>query len=399
VVTAPGARTVDEGAPLTFGVSATGGGGGHITLSMPASFPTGAAFADHADGTGTFSWTPDFTQGDPPPSHSYTVTFRAVDEHGQASDAQTVITVNNINRGPTANPGGPYTALLNTPLSLDGSGSSDPDGDELTFTWSFGDGETGSGPTPLHTYTSMAGSPYTVTLTVSDGPLSHTATTTVSVQDFFAANVFYLFNLNYIFPQILPTWVRIEPVSGSFHTGEVILPSVTMSYNGATILARCKSIVDHDGNHNGVPEIRVCFTRNDLRALFASLPNGTSDVTVTLAGDLLTGGKFRGSTMVHVIKLGFLDSGALASVSPNPLNPQGTLTFVTTKPGVASVQMFDVKGRLVRNLMAQQDLSPGIHAVTVDGRNEQGNRLASGVYFYRVRSADGFTKGAFTVLK
>jgi hypothetical protein len=219
------------------------------------------------------------------------------------------------------------------------------------------------------------------------------------VQDFFAANVFYLFNLNYIFPQILPTWVRIEPVSGSFHTGEVILPSVTMSYNGATILARCKSIVDHDGNHNGVPEIRVCFTRNDLRALFASLPNGTSDVTVTLAGDLLTGGKFRGSTMVHVIKLGFLDSGALASVSPNPLNPQGTLTFVTTKPGVASVQMFDVKGRLVRNLMAQQDLSPGIHAVTVDGRNEQGNRLASGVYFYRVRSADGFTKGAFTVLK
>lgn len=49
--------------------------------------------------------------------------------------------------------------------------------------------------------------------------------------------------------------------------------------------------------------------------------------------------------------------------------------------------------------LSQQSLSPGIHEVTVDGRNEQGNRLASGIYFYRVLSVDGVSKGAFTVLK
>jgi flagellar hook assembly protein FlgD len=62
------------------------------------------------------------------------------------------------------------------------------------------------------------------------------------------------------------------------------------------------------------------------------------------------------------------------------------------------VQVFDLNGRLVRNLMAEQSLSPGIHEVTVDGRNEQGNRLASGVYYYRVRSM-GITKGTFVMLK
>jgi hypothetical protein len=49
--------------------------------------------------------------------------------------------------------------------------------------------------------------------------------------------------------------------------------------------------------------------------------------------------------------------------------------------------------------MSREYVMPGAHDVTVDGRNEQGNRLASGVYFYRVESVDGVSKGAFTVLK
>jgi hypothetical protein len=219
------------------------------------------------------------------------------------------------------------------------------------------------------------------------------------VQDFFAAKVFYPFNLNYIFPQILPTWVWIEPINGSFAISDGVLSSVSMSYNGLTIVTGCKSTAGGDRNHNGVPEIRVCFARNDLRTLFASLPNGTSNVTVTLEGDLASGGKFQGTTLVHVIKLGFLGAGSMASVSPNPLNPQAKLTFVTTQPGVASVQVFDLNGRLVRTLMTQQSVSPGIHEVTIDGRNEQGNRLASGIYYYRVRSVDGVSKGTFVVLK
>ncbi len=393
IVTAPATQTVAEGTLLTFIVAAADPDGDPIATLDVRELPVGATFdPDPGLPSGTFAWMPGFAN-----AGDYNVTFTAANV--LSGSATTAITVSNQNRAPIANAGGPYTGMTGAPIAFDGSGSSDPDGEELEFTWDFGDGGSGSSPAPSHTYTSMSESPFTVALTVSDGMVSNIATTTATVQGTFAANVFFGLNLNYIFPQILPTWVRVEPMDGSFGINDVVLSSVTMSCNGAWIPTKCQSIVDHDQNHNGVPEARICFMRNDLRTLFAGLPNGTSTVEVTLEGDLMSGGSFRGSTMVHVIKFGFLGTGSLAQVSPNPLNPQATLTFVTTEPGTANAQLFDLHGRLVRDVLPQQYFMPGAHQVTLDGRNDHGSRLASGVYYYRVRSVNGISKGAITVLK
>ena len=48
-------------------------------------------------------------------------------------------------------------------------------------------------------------------------------------------------------------------------------------------------MVDHDRNKNGVPEIKAGFAKDDLHALFAGLPSGTSTVQVVLDGDLYAG--------------------------------------------------------------------------------------------------------------
>ena len=133
--------------------------------------------------------------------------------------------------------------------------------------------------------------------------------------------------------------------------------------------------------------------------LFASLPNGANTVVVSVQGDLVGGGSFSGDVSVNVIKFSWLAAGSMASISPNPMNPEGTLTFVTTQPGPTSVHLFDVNGRLVRTVMASQYVMPGVHAVTIDGRGEQGSRLASGVYFYRVLGPDGPIQGSFSVLR
>jgi hypothetical protein len=122
-------------------------------------------------------------------------------------------------------------------------------------------------------------------------------------------------------------------------------------------------------------------------------------VTATMAADLSNGGKISGDVSIRVVKFSFLGAGQLSSVSPNPLNPQAKLMFVTTAPGEASVQIFDVRGRMVRNLMQRQYLTPGVHELVIDGRNEQGNRLSSGTYFYRIQSGEGPIKGSFQVLK
>jgi PKD repeat protein len=70
------------------------------------------------------------------------------------------------NQLPVADAGSDQTALINEPLTFDGSNSYDPDGTIFSYSWDFGDEASGSGVGVTHSY-SAAGT-YTVTLTVED---------------------------------------------------------------------------------------------------------------------------------------------------------------------------------------------------------------------------------------
>jgi len=88
-----------------------------------------------------------------------------------------------------------------------------------------------------------------------------------------------------------------------------------------------------------------------------------------------------------------------ASVSPNPLNPDATLTFTTSKPGTARVEMFDIQGGLVRTILSTTLMAAGHHDLKIDGRGESGEKLAPGVYFVRGTTVDGSFKNTVTILK
>lgn len=114
----------------------------------------------------------------------YTVTLVVSD--GNATDdataSVTVVASSTTNQAPTAVAAVPAQCTAGVACTgFDGSGSSDPDGDPLTYTWSFGDGTTATGASVAHTYASAAGSPYTVSLTVSDGEATDDVTASVAV--------------------------------------------------------------------------------------------------------------------------------------------------------------------------------------------------------------------------
>ncbi|UCH11157.1 MAG: T9SS type A sorting domain-containing protein, partial [Fidelibacterota bacterium] len=71
---------------------------------------------------------------------------------------------------------------------------------------------------------------------------------------------------------------------------------------------------------------------------------------------------------------------ALAQNYPNPFNPSTTIKFQLKEAGHVNLVIYDHIGRDVLSLV-DQPMSAGYHSVTVGA-----DRLASGIYFYRIRA-------------
>lgn len=76
---------------------------------------------------------------------------------------------------------------------------------------------------------------------------------------------------------------------------------------------------------------------------------------------------------------------------PNPFNPSTTIALSLDRDQNVQLEVFNVAGRLVRKLQSGI-LSAGRHEVTWNGRDEQGQQVASGIYFARVKGNHGSTQ-------
>jgi hypothetical protein len=75
---------------------------------------------------------------------------------------------------------------------------------------------------------------------------------------------------------------------------------------------------------------------------------------------------------------------------PNPFHPGHGLTqiqFDVEARTRASLRVFDAAGRRVR-LLLDETIAPGSHRVAWDGRNDGGQEVAAGVYFYRLDAGE-----------
>ncbi len=68
---------------------------------------------------------------------------------------------------------------------------------------------------------------------------------------------------------------------------------------------------------------------------------------------------------------------------PNPFNPATDLKFSIPRDASVSLKLYDVSGRLVRNLVNER-MSAGRHEVRWNGRDDGGRSVASGTYFVRL---------------
>lgn len=185
-----GNKTVDEGDLLMFTISATASGGTPLldaTSPDGGVFDIGAIFADDEDGTGTFIWTPDFTE-----SGVYTATFTATDPTDSTKvDSETItITVNHVNLPPTLNPIGNKVQPAGT-AQFYLITATDPDGDALTFSISGNPDWIGLvGATPNSVQLAVnpgfadVGVYPGILITVSDGEFTDSETIAITIDDY-----------------------------------------------------------------------------------------------------------------------------------------------------------------------------------------------------------------------
>lgn len=70
---------------------------------------------------------------------------------------------------------------------------------------------------------------------------------------------------------------------------------------------------------------------------------------------------------------------------PNPFNTSTVVSFALAEASRTEIVVYNVLGQRIRGLL-DDDLSEGPHQLTWDGRDDAGQLVASGVYFYRLKT-------------
>lgn len=84
--------------------------------------------------------------------------------------------------------------------------------------------------------------------------------------------------------------------------------------------------------------------------------------------------------------------------APNPFNPETQIGFSLARGARTVLRIYDVAGRLVATLL-DRDLPAGRHEVTWRGNDSRDRPVATGVYFYQVRSGGEVLTRSMVLLK
>ncbi len=125
--------------------------------------------------------------------------------------------------------------------------------------------------------------------------------------------------------------------------------------------------------------------------------NLTTDgtLTITVGADAIA--EYNGPALTAQVTVTASRENALAANYPNPFNPETWIPYQLSKPADVTLTIYDIKGHVVRTLDLGHQRA-GLYqarsrAAHWDGRNNIGEKVASGVYFYM------FTAGDFTATR
>jgi formylglycine-generating enzyme required for sulfatase activity/sugar lactone lactonase YvrE len=96
--------------------------------------------------------------------------------------------------------------------------------------------------------------------------------------------------------------------------------------------------------------------------------------------------------------LGLPVGSALEQNYPNPFNAQTTIAYVLPEGGPVRLEVYDLLGQRMC-VLVDENQEEGDHQAQWDGRDDRGQAVSSGVYFYRMESGSNIAVGKMLLLK
>ncbi len=142
------------------------------------------------------------------------------------------------------------------------------------------------------------------------------------------------------------------------------------------------------------PQVQAFFTEEQLREL----------LTETKLRKNISPSHQRGLTLLEqLFRLSIPKKTALLVNYPNPFNPETWIPYHLAEASTVLVHIYDVRGRLVRFLQlghqAAGYYTNKSRAAYWDGKNQLGESVASGVYFYTFTAGDFSATGKMLIRK
>jgi hypothetical protein len=83
---------------------------------------------------------------------------------------------------------------------------------------------------------------------------------------------------------------------------------------------------------------------------------------------------------------------------PNPFNPSTTITYGLDNDGKVSINIYDISGRLIKNLV-KTDQAQGLHSIIWNGTNQNGEKVPAGMYLSILESGNDVKTTKLMLLK
>ena len=90
---------------------------------------------------------------------------------------------------------------------------------------------------------------------------------------------------------------------------------------------------------------------------------------------------------------------ALEQNVPNPFNPLTTIYFELPEAARVRLQVYDISGRLVRTLVNGDSMGAGRQDVMWNGKDDSGQQVSAGVYFYHLNAGSFSDTKRMTLVK